>query len=276
MPDCSFWPKISIVTPSYNQGQFIEETIRSVLLQGYPNLEYIIIDGGSTDDSVEIIRKYEKSLTYWVSEPDQGQSDALNKGFQKSTGEILAFLDSDDTYEKDTLKTIGEYFRRNEDTDVFFGDMNVIDEQGKNLGRWLEVGFSKRRFVYGVAGIPQPAAFFRKMAFERAGRLRNEFFCALDSDLWLRMCLDGARFHHMRKAFANYRRHSESKTSRYQDAVRSEEIRLRRELLGLNARSLSFRLRCWLYRRLWRAFLLIQQGDGRYIFEHFYRSWRKG
>src|SRR4030042_6265175 len=95
MPDGSPWPKISIVTPSFNQGQFIEETIRSVLLQGYSDLEYIIIDGGSKDDSIELIRKYEKWLTYWVSEPDHGQSHAINKGFRKASGEIVAWLNSD-------------------------------------------------------------------------------------------------------------------------------------------------------------------------------------
>jgi len=96
LPDGSDWPKISIVTPNYNYGHFIEETIRSVLLQGYPNLDYIIVDGGSTDNSVEIIKKYEPWLTYWVSETDKGQVDAINKGFTKATGEIYAWLNSDD------------------------------------------------------------------------------------------------------------------------------------------------------------------------------------
>src|SRR5687767_11548136 len=91
----SDWPRITIVTPSFNQAQFLEETIRSVLLQGYPNLEYIIIDGGSTDKSVDIIKKYEQWLAYWVSEPDRGQSDAINKGFEKATGEVFAWINSD-------------------------------------------------------------------------------------------------------------------------------------------------------------------------------------
>ena len=96
-PDGRAWPKISVVTPSYNQGKFIEETIRSILLQSYPNLEYIIIDGGSTDDSVQIIRKYEQWLTYWVSEPDRGQAHAINKGFARCTGELMGWINSDDS-----------------------------------------------------------------------------------------------------------------------------------------------------------------------------------
>ena len=104
-------PRISIVTPSFNQGQFLEETIRSVLEQGYPNLEYMVIDGGSTDGSIEIIRKYEKRLAYWTSEPDRGQADAINKGWRRATGEILAYLNSDDTYCPNALRLAAEAFR---------------------------------------------------------------------------------------------------------------------------------------------------------------------
>ena len=111
IPDNSEWPRISIVTPSYNQGQFIEETIRSVLLQGYPNLEYIIIDGGSTDNSVEIIRKYEPWLTYWVSQPDKGQTDAIQKGFNLSTGVVWNWLNSDDLLEPNALQQMYYYSR---------------------------------------------------------------------------------------------------------------------------------------------------------------------
>jgi glycosyltransferase involved in cell wall biosynthesis len=114
-PDGKPWPKISIVTPSYNQGKFIEETIRSVLLQNYPNLEYIIIDGGSTDNSVEIIKKYEPWLTYWVSEQDRGQADALNKGFDKATGKVRAYLNSDDIYFPNIFKEVASIFARDEE-----------------------------------------------------------------------------------------------------------------------------------------------------------------
>src|SRR5882762_8349036 len=104
------WPKISIVTPSYNQGQYIEETIRSIIMQGYPNLELIIIDGGSKDNTVDIIRQYEKDIAYWVSEKDNGQTHAINKGFEKATGEILAYLNSDDIYMPYTFRLIAEMF----------------------------------------------------------------------------------------------------------------------------------------------------------------------
>ena len=117
------FPKISIVTPSYNQAEFLERTILSVLNQDYPNLEYIIIDGGSTDGSVEIIKKYEKYLAYWVSEKDKGQSDAINKGFQKSTGDILAWLNSDDTYLSGTLFKVVKAFQENPNADLIFGNI---------------------------------------------------------------------------------------------------------------------------------------------------------
>src|SRR5437588_6081454 len=120
-PDGSCWPRISIVTPSYNQGQFIEETIRSVLLQGYPDLEYIIIDGGSQDESVEIIKKYEPWLTYWVSEQDRGQSHAINKGFDRSTGLILGWLNSDDVLLPNALATVAVAMPRPEEPVVIAG-----------------------------------------------------------------------------------------------------------------------------------------------------------
>src|SRR5437773_6556922 len=121
------WPRISVITPSFNQGQFLEETIRSVLLQGYPNLDYIIIDGGSTDGSVEVVKKYEPWLTYWVSEPDRGQSHAINKGWQRAHGDVLAWLNSDDTYNPDALRCAAEALQQNPAAGMVYSDMNYID-----------------------------------------------------------------------------------------------------------------------------------------------------
>lgn len=128
MPNGQSWPRITIVTPSYNQDQFLEETIRSVLLQGYPDLEYIIVDGGSSDHSVKIIKKYEPWITYWVSEPDRGQSHAINKGLSMATGEFMAYQNSDDIYWPNALKTIGEILG-NGSTDVVFATADIIDPQ---------------------------------------------------------------------------------------------------------------------------------------------------
>jgi glycosyltransferase involved in cell wall biosynthesis len=116
------YPKISIITPSFNQGKFLEETILSIISQKYPSLEFIIIDGGSTDESVEVIKKYGQHITYWISEKDNGQAEAINKGFEKATGEIITWLNSDDLYEKDALLTIGKMFAESPDVDFIFGD----------------------------------------------------------------------------------------------------------------------------------------------------------
>jgi glycosyltransferase involved in cell wall biosynthesis len=123
------WSRISIVTPSYNQGQFLEETIKSVLSQNYPNLEYIIIDGSSTDNSADIIKKYEKHLAYWVSEKDNGQADAINKGFARATGEIFGWINSDDLYLPDTLHRVGEYWRTYPGCQFLTGDGEIFNAE---------------------------------------------------------------------------------------------------------------------------------------------------
>jgi len=174
------WPKISIVTPSYNQGQFLEETILSVLNQDYQNLEYIIIDGGSTDNSVEIIEKYVNKLTYWVSEPDKGQSDAINKGFSKASGEILAWINSDDIYYPDVLREIGQYFFRHPEADFVFGYHDDIDYKGQIIRRGVYFPFVRWGFIRGFPQICQPTSFWRKGVWDRCGPL--DFMLNYDMD----------------------------------------------------------------------------------------------
>ncbi len=199
MPDGAPWPRVGIVTPSYNQAQFIEETLRSVLLQGYPNLEYIIIDGGSTDGSVDIIRKYEPWLAWWVSEPDRGQSDALNKGFGRATGQIVAWLNSDDVYEPDAIRTSVEYMTRHPDTALVYGDCRISDESGVSPSLWLAAEFTMESQVLANQ-IPQPTAFMCRSVLSEVGWMDATLHYAMDYDLWLKIarnhrveCVPGVR-----------------------------------------------------------------------------------
>ncbi len=188
MPDGSPWPRISIVTPSYDQARFIEETIRAVLLQGYPELEYIIIDGGSTDDSVEIIKKYEKWLAYWVSEPDQGQSHAINKGFERASGHLYSWLNSDDYLVEGALNDIALAYHAAPTAGAWCGACECIDATGKRMYiRW-----PKRLDAEGLArwnenSIGQPACFFSAGSWQRCGPLDEALHYGMDLDFWLRL-----------------------------------------------------------------------------------------
>jgi glycosyltransferase involved in cell wall biosynthesis len=191
MPDGSPWPPVSIVTPSYNQGPFIEETIRSVLLQGYPDLEYIIMDGGSTDGTEEIIRKYGPWLAFWVSEKDHGQSHAVNKGWQQSTGEILAFLNSDDIYLPGAIPQAVESLSQANDCAMVYGDGIWIDEASHFLKLQQSGPLDARDLLTGTCSynIPQPTAFMRREALQTIGGLDESLHMAMDYDLWVKLAL---------------------------------------------------------------------------------------
>ena len=208
------WPRISIVTPSFNQAAFLEETIRSVLLQDYPNLEYIIIDGGSSDGSVEIIRKYEPWLAYWVSEPDPGFIHAINKGIKKSTGEIISWLNSDDTYFPGVLNTVRTYLIFQPGTQVLYGDALFVDSEGKKISYFKSHDFIPPSIFFDHF-IPQPASFIRRSIFDQVGLLNEDLKFALDYDLWMRIVNRG-RLNYIPELWATYRIHSASKSSREQ------------------------------------------------------------
>lgn len=211
MPDGSPWPRVSIVTPSFNQGQFIEETIRSVLLQGYPNLEYIIIDGGSNDGSVEIIRKYEPWLAYWISEPDRGQAHAINKGFAHATGDWIAWLNSDDVYCPGAVQTQVGYLLAHPDVDVVYGDCRYVNQSGEAVRYAYSRPFDFLELLRFT--IPyQPTLFMRRSVVTRTGWLDCSFHHAVDSEYWLRLHSNGARFAYNPRLIAIYRLHSSSKT----------------------------------------------------------------
>ncbi|WP_333819863.1 glycosyltransferase family 2 protein [Ohtaekwangia sp.] len=182
----SMLPKISIVTPSFNQSQFIEETMLSVLNQDYPNYEYIVVDGGSTDGSVDIIKKYSDRLAYWISEKDRGFGDAINKGFAKATGEILYWLNSDDLLLPGALLIVGKYFQKYRDTGLVFGDRHIIDPNSKLLSKRAYFFYFPGQLKFGKA-LPQECTFWRRDVFLRAGVLDEKLKFAIDFDLWCRM-----------------------------------------------------------------------------------------
>jgi len=206
------YPKISIVTPSFNQGQFLERTIVSVLNQSYPNLEYIIVDGGSTDGSVEIIKKYEKYLTYWVSEKDTGQSEALNKGFNRATGELIGWQNSDDIYLPASFYKLAEIFKENPDVDIIFGNRLDVDEQDNVIGESRFTPFTVVGHWYEGMALSNQSTFWRKTLFLKVGMIDPQFHLAMDYEFFLRAGLRGAEFKRVPYFWGAIRRHEDAKT----------------------------------------------------------------
>ncbi len=212
-------PRITIVTPNYNYGQFLEETIRSVLLQGYPDLEYILIDGGSTDASLKVICKYERWITRWVSEKDKGQSSAINKGLSSATGDILAWLNSDDIYALNAFSAVAAAFVASPSADVISGrcrlwrgypdDAILGPSPLRTYEDFLRVksGWMNGRLIF------QPEAFFRRRAYESAGGVPEEFKLAFDYDFWLRIAHNHGVFHGINADLASLRLHANQKTA---------------------------------------------------------------
>lgn len=209
------YPKISIITPSYNQGKYLEDTILSVLGQNYPNLEYIIIDGGSTDNSIEIIKKYEHQLTYWISEKDNGQSDAINKGFAKATGEILAWLNSDDLYMPGVLNKITSYFKENLHQPVllmgecihFTDFLGVNKVWGSNV-----VKKHNESDLSNIDYVIQPSTFWNRTAFEITKGVETSLNYTFDWDMYLKMQQSNVQFTTLNSVLSMYRIHDSHKT----------------------------------------------------------------
>lgn len=249
-------PKISIVTPSFNQARYLERTIQSVLEQDYPRLEYIIVDGGSTDGSVEIIRKYSDRLAWWVSEPDGGQASAINKGLQRASGEWVAWQNSDDVFYPGTFESLARAGTRRPDVDLIIGNVNLIDSEDHVLRDLCFVTPTLGAVLAEGMVLTNQAAFWRRGVHRRIGWLNESLHCAFDYDWFLRV-LESGRAAHVNRCWGGYRIHEETKTTLINDRCREE----RASVIG--SRGMP-RWRVALY-QLRRLVLLLAQGRMIYV-----------
>jgi glycosyltransferase involved in cell wall biosynthesis len=248
MPDL---PLVSVLTPSYNQARFIEQTIQSVLSQDYPNLEYLIVDGGSSDGSLEVIQRYSSQLAWWVSEPDHGQTDAINKGFAHARGEIFAWLNSDDTYLPGAVTHAVAALQAHPQALLVYADANLVDEHGQVIGRFPSRQTDLDHLLRGSVHIPQQAAFFRAAAWKQVAPLDESFQFAMDYDLWVRLAKI-APLVYTPGLWANFRLHGGGKSLTIDDRCYPEMIRVYQRERGHRLSALQVR---WLVRRMLYAWL---------------------
>lgn len=216
--------KISVITPSYNQAEFIDETVQSVLHQTIPADEYIIVDGQSTDDTLQKLTPYQNQI-HIISETDHGQTDALNKGFKLAQHDIIGWLNSDDIYFPDTLAIVKKIFEADDSIDVVYGKAIFIDSAGKQIGRYPVDPHSHKTLLQDC-GLCQPAVFFKKSLLEKHGYLNESIAFGMDYDFWLRLLTHGAKFHYVPEVLAKQRLHDAAKTFNSRVAANKETCEL--------------------------------------------------
>lgn len=205
-------PLVSIVTPSFNQAPFLRRTIESVLSQAYPQIEYILVDGGSTDGSLEIIQDYADRLAHWESIPDKGQTDAINKGFALANGKYLAWLNSDDIYQPGAIEEAVTYLENHPHVGMVYGDCTFIDAHDREIGRFPSAQTDYSSLRRGYVHIPQQSAFFRADLWQKVGPLDPSFYFAMDYDLWVRLAREASLVYLPGQVWASFRLHGDAKT----------------------------------------------------------------
>lgn len=260
------FPKISIVTPSYNQAQYLERTVLSVLNQNYPNLEYFVFDGGSTDGSVGIIRKYEAYLAGWVSDKDNGQTAAINKGLQRASGDFVAWQNSDDIYLPGTFQRLVEVSCRFPRADLYYANIYEIDANENIIGEYRNTPATARSLFYDL--ITQQAAFMRRAVIERFGLLDESLHFSLDAEYFMRIS-SGVTPAFVREYWGAYRVHSQTKTTTIPHVMDREYSGVFRRY-GIEMTSPWFKFVKLLY-TLRRAGLLIAQGDAGFVMRQIVR-----
>jgi glycosyltransferase involved in cell wall biosynthesis len=253
-------PLVSIITPSFNQGRFIEETLRSVKEQSYPRLEHVVIDGASTDNTLDILRRYDGTYNMrWVSEPDRGHADALCKGFREAHGDILAWLNSDDVYLPGAIEQVVEAFQHDPAADLIYGDIVLIDADGNELGRRRLTRVDHFDFLGQGDCLAQPATFWTRGIYDRVGGIDSSWYFQMDLEFFIRVAAAG-RMKHIRSWLAKMRIHAAGKMVKADRIRQSELAELRQRYLkakGLE-RLLLYRTAFLLPRRFLRLSL---QGD---------------
>ncbi len=219
-------PLVSIVTPSFNQARYLEAAIRSVLSQDDTRIEYIVVDGGSADESAQIIQKYQGKLAWWVSEKDRGQTDAINKGFAHATGDVFAWLNSDDTYEPGAVSAAVRYLIEHPEVGMVYADCNYINEAGRVIGKFPAAQTDLPRLRRGYVHIPQQTMFFRAGLWRELGPLDPSFYFAMDYDLWTRIAAHTEIRYLPGQTWANFRLHTSGKTILSDDRCWPEMLRV--------------------------------------------------